>query len=71
MLLDWRTGHGPERTKHTAIAGQRFELLSAALADIKELAGIGRHLFNRLKTAFRACQNGFQLHHTPAFLAAQ
>jgi hypothetical protein len=52
-LLDRGAGHGPERTEHAAIAGQWLELLSAPLADIEELTGIGRHLLGGLKAALR------------------
>ena len=61
-FLNRRTGHRAIGAEHAAIAGQRLELLSATSADIKELAGIGRHWLGRLKPALRAGQNGFQLH---------
>jgi hypothetical protein len=44
------------------IAGQWLELLSAALADIEELTGIGGHLLGGLKAALRTSENGFELH---------
>jgi hypothetical protein len=61
-LLDRRAGHRPERTEHAAIAGQWLELLSAAFADMEELTGIGRHLFDGLKAALRTGEDGFKLH---------
>jgi hypothetical protein len=61
-LLDRRAGRRAERTEHAAIAGQWLELLSAAFADMEELTGIGRHLFDGLKTALRTGENGFELH---------
>jgi hypothetical protein len=61
-FLNRRAGHRPERTEHAAIAGQWLELLSAAFADMEELTGIGRHLFDGLKTALRTGENGFELH---------
>jgi hypothetical protein len=59
IRLNRRTGHGPERAEHAAVASQGLKLFSAAFADIEELAGIGRHLLDRLKAAFRTCQKGF------------
>jgi hypothetical protein len=61
-FLNRRAGHRAIGAEHAAIAWQRLELLSATSADIKELAGIGRHWLGRLKAALRAGQNGFQLH---------
>jgi hypothetical protein len=40
----------------------RLEFLTAALADVEELASIGRHFFGRLKAASWASQGGFKLH---------
>jgi hypothetical protein len=67
-FLDRRAGYRPERTEHAAIARQWLELLSAAFADIEELTGIGRHLFDGLKAALRAGENGFELHRYPTSL---
>jgi hypothetical protein len=61
-LLDWRARHCSVRTEHAAIARQRFKLLSATLAYIEELAGIGRHLLDRLVPAPGASEFGFDLH---------
>jgi hypothetical protein len=60
--LDRRAWHRAVGTEHTAIARQRLKLLSAALADIKELAGVSRHLLGGLVPAPRASQRGFHLH---------
>ena len=45
--LDRRAWHRATRTEYAAIARQWLEFLSAALAHIKELAGVGRHLLGR------------------------
>jgi hypothetical protein len=46
MLLNRRARHRPERAKHAAVTGQGLKLLSAAFAQVEELAGIGRHLLD-------------------------
>src|SRR4051794_14083375 len=68
FALDWRTWHCAVRTEDAAIARQWLEPLSAALADIKEAAGVGRHLLRRLVPALRAGQHGFDLHQGDSLL---
>ena len=45
--LDRRARHGAVRTEHAAIAGKRFQALTALLAVIEESARIGGHGFGR------------------------
>jgi hypothetical protein len=61
-FLDWRTWHGAVRAEHATIACERFQRLAAALADIKELAGVGSHLLDSLMVASRAGECGVELH---------
>jgi hypothetical protein len=65
ILLDGRTRDRAVRTKHTAVAGERFEPHPAAFTIVKELAGIGRHLLGGLMTAFRAGYGALRNHATP------
>jgi hypothetical protein len=62
-VLFWRTWNGAVGTEHAAIAGQRLKSLSAALAIIKKLAGVNRHLFHGLMAALRTGDSGL-LDHT-------
>jgi hypothetical protein len=50
------------RAEHAAIAREGLESLPAALAIIKELAGVGGHALNGLMAALRAGKRRFQLH---------
>jgi len=50
------------RAEHAAIPRLGFEHRAAALAFIKELAGVRRHCFRRLMTTMRACDRGLELH---------
>src|SRR5450755_2589356 len=53
---------GTVGTEHAAIAGQRFKLLSATLAYIEELTGVGRHLLDRLVPALGASKFGIYVY---------
>src|SRR6185437_15068619 len=66
-LLHRRAGHGAVRAEHAAVARQRLELGAAALADIEELAGVGRHRLERAVPAMRTGDFGFELHHGRLF----
>jgi hypothetical protein len=54
VVLDRRTGNRTIGAEHTAIAGERLQSFSAALAVIEELAGVGRHRLDRSMATFRA-----------------
>ena len=60
----WTGGQGTDpneqNTQQSPANGLSF--CSAALADIEELTGIGRHLLGGLKAALRTGENGFELH---------
>jgi hypothetical protein len=60
--LNGRTWHRTVRTIDAAIARQRLEPLVAALAVIKKLASVRRHLFDHLMAAFGAGDDAFSLH---------
>ena len=62
VVLDRRTGKRTIGAEHAAIAGERLQSLSAALAVIEELAGIGRHRLDGLVAAFGASECGSKLH---------
>lgn len=62
VCLDRRARHVTVRAEHAAVAGAWLQALPAALAVIKELAGIRRHRFGGPVTAERAGQGGLQLH---------
>ena len=52
--LHRRAGHGPKRTKNATVALQRLKPFAASLAVIEELAGVRRHRFGGLISAFWA-----------------
>lgn len=69
VLLDRRTWHRAVGAKHAAITRLGFEPGAAAVAVIKELAGIGRHRFGGLVVASRTGNGRFQYH--PADTSSQ
>jgi Phage integrase family len=62
VLLDRRAWHGPERAEHAAITGLGAQPGAAALAVVKELAGVRGHRLGRGKAAGRASDPRFQDH---------
>jgi hypothetical protein len=60
--LNRRTPHRSVGTKYAAVARLGLEPFVAALAIIKELAGVRRHLFGRLMAAFGTGDDAFSLH---------
>jgi hypothetical protein len=61
-VLNRRAWHGAVRAEHATIAGEGPQPHAAALAIVKEPAGIRRHLLDGLMTALRAGQRGLKLH---------
>jgi hypothetical protein len=57
-LLHRRAAHRAEGAKHTTIAWFGLEPGTTRLANIEELAGIGRHRFDRSMTALRTGDRG-------------
>jgi hypothetical protein len=62
VFLHRRTRHRAVRAEYAAIASERLQRLATALADIEELAGIGRHLLDGSVVASRAGECGLELH---------
>jgi hypothetical protein len=62
VFLHWRARYRAVRAEYAAIAGERFQRLAAALADVEELAGVGRQLLDGLMVASRAGECGLELH---------
>jgi hypothetical protein len=58
--LDRRARHRSVGAEHTAIALPGFETLTAIPAIKEELAGVGRHRFDRPMIAMRTGQDRFQ-----------
>jgi hypothetical protein len=66
--LDGRARNGPIGAEHATIARLRLQALAAALAIIKEQAGVFRHPFEGLLAAFRT-GDGRLLDHAGVFRA--
>src|SRR5215469_1668619 len=62
LLLNWRAGNRSVGTEHAAIFRLRTQQRTAAVALIKELAGVGWHDLGFCRAAVRTGDRRFQNH---------